>query len=161
INPPAGSETCDEAERTYKLMGGGRLIFTNVRNTDAFPHGSDKKENAIPDVRLPYRIVQDVNAPLATAASVNANFPPVFPSVRIRFEGTGPNGCRYLSYYATDGGAEENLGLISALYALESALAQVPEGAARPIHVVIAEASAVTYDYSQDRGLSAALGTST
>lgn len=155
------SPTCDEAERTYKPMGGGRLIFTNVRDVKAFPNREDKLENPIPDVRLPYRIVQDADAALAIPAAVNANFPPVFPSVRIRFDGKGPNGCQYLSYYASDGGAEENLGLISALYALESALAKVSEGAARPIHVVIAEASAVTYDYSQDRGLSAALGGST
>jgi hypothetical protein len=59
----------------------------------------------------------------------------------------------------TDGGAEENLGLISALYALESALDKIPGGVRiRPIHLVIAEASAVAYDYSQDRGLSAIIG---
>jgi hypothetical protein len=50
----------------------------------------------------------------------------------------------------------ENLGLISALYALRSVIDRVPAGSKiRPIHVVLAEASAVTYDYGQDRGLSA------
>jgi hypothetical protein len=50
----------------------------------------------------------------------------------------------------TDGGAEENLGLISALYALESGLAKLLNGVRlRPIHVVIPEASGVSYDYSQ------------
>jgi hypothetical protein len=55
----------------------------------------------------------------------------------------------------TDGGAEENLGLISALYALESGLAKLLNGVRlRPIHVVIPEASGVSYDYSQAlRGL--------
>jgi hypothetical protein len=63
-------------------------------------------------------------------------------------------------FYVTDGGAEENLGLISALYALESVLEKLKDkGArARPIHVVIAEDSALDYDYSQDRGVSVFLG---
>jgi hypothetical protein len=152
INPP---ESCDEAEQPFKLMSGGRLIFTNLKNTDAFP----PRPSLIPDVRLPYQIVQDPNVRLASAAALNANFPPVYPNARIAVRNDKPDGCKYRSYYVTDGGAEENLGLISALYALESALAKIPKGVrVRPIHVVIAEASAVAYDYSQDRGFSAFVG---
>jgi len=148
---------CSEAERAFKLMSGGRFIFTNVRDTDAFP----KRQSPMPDVRLPYEIVQDPNVPVARAAALNANFPPVFPNARVRVSANAKDRCNYRSYYVTDGGAEENLGLISALYALESALRKIPDGAAiRPIHVVVAEASAASYDYGQDRGLSVAVGDS-
>jgi hypothetical protein len=58
----------------------------------------------------------------------------------------------------TDGGAEENLGLISALYALRNAIGRLPAGGVPEIHLVIIEASAVGMDYAQDRGLSAILG---
>jgi hypothetical protein len=143
---------CAEAERPFSMMHGGRLIFTNLQDIDAFPG----RESPIPDVRLPYQIVRAAGVPLTSAAALNANFPPVFPNARVQ-DKTG-QGCQARSFYVTDGGAEENLGLISALYALESALAKTPANAAvRPIHIVIAEASAVTYDYSQDRGLSTAL----
>lgn len=146
---------CDEAERPFNLMSGGRLIFTNLLNTDSFP----TRRSPIADVRLPYQLVQDTDTPLASAAALNANFPPVFPNARIRVRSDKQSGCEYRSYYVTDGGAEENLGLISGLYALESALAKIPAGARlKPIHVVIAEASGVAYDYRQDRGISTLFG---
>jgi hypothetical protein len=152
-----GKAGCEETERSYKLMSGGRLIFTNIRDWDTgeFP----SRRAAIPDVRLGYEIMRDADIPLATAAALNANFPPVFPSARVRVENGGDGPCRFKDYYVTDGGAVENLGLVSALYALESAVETLPAGSkVRPIHVVLAEASAVTYDYGQDRGLSAIEG---
>jgi hypothetical protein len=146
---------CKETERTYQLMSGGRLIFTNLQHVAKFPFKGVRRR--IPDVRLPYEIVQAPEVRLASAAALNANFPPVFPTARVRMRNDGSSPCPR-SYYVTDGGAQENLGLISALYALESTLAGIPHGTRlRPIHVVIAEASAVTYDYSQDRGFGAAL----
>jgi hypothetical protein len=151
-----GPKSCDESEQPFNLMHGGRLIFTNLRETGAFPQ---REPSIIADVRFPYQIVKDTNVPLASAATLNANFPPVFPNARLRIRQNRQDGCEYRSYYVTDGGAEENLGLISALYALDSALAKIPNGArVRPIHVVIAEASAVNYDYSQDRGFSVLVG---
>jgi hypothetical protein len=146
---------CEEAERTFNLAGGGRLIFTNLRDTGAFP----QRGSPIPDVRLPYEIVRDPDVSLASASALNANFPPVFPNARVRVRSDDQDPCEFRSYYVTDGGAVENLGLLSALYAIKSALAKIPPGTAvRPIHVVVAEASAVSYDYSQDRGVSALLG---
>jgi hypothetical protein len=80
-----------------------------------------------------------------------------------------PNAeCPDRSYFVTDGGAEENLGLVSALLAVQSALEEIAarckdargpgcERKLRRIHFVIAEASATGYDYEQDRGLSAGL----
>lgn len=146
---------CGEAERSYKLMSGGRLIFTNIQQTKKFPAGAAR----IPDVQLLYQVMRNADIPLATAAALNANFPPVFPSARVRVEDRGAASCHFKDYYVTDGGAVENLGLVSALYALQSAVDQMPSGTqVRPIHIVLAEASAVSYDYGQDRGLSAIEG---
>jgi len=146
------AKACAENERPFSMLHGGRLIFTNLRDIEAFPG----RESPIPDVRLPYHIVRAPGVPLTSAAALNANFPPVFPNARVRDK--NGQGCQDRSFYVTDGGAEENLGLISALFALESALDKLPANAVvRPIHIVIVEASAVTYDYSQDRGLSTAL----
>src|SRR5205814_9876327 len=80
--------------------------------------------------------------------------------------------CADRPFFVTDGGAEENLGLLSALFALRSALHDIetrcrtlgPSHAdaycrrsLRPIRFVLAEASAASYDYEQDRGFSAAV----
>ena len=109
---------------------------------------------------IPFVIVSDSQVSLAAAAALNANFPPVFPNARVDLlrEGAEPCG-RRRSYYVTDGGATENLGLISALYALQSALENWPSGTALPkVHLVALEASASDFDYRQDRGLSTATG---
>jgi hypothetical protein len=155
LNTPT---TCDQAEQVFKLMSGGRLIFTNLRDVDAFER--DGPDPSLPDVRLPYHVVRDPTVPLAAAAALNANFPPVFPAARVRERDDASARCPNRSFYVTDGGAEENLGLISALYAIESALEKLKAsgGHARPIHIVIAEASALDYDYSQDRAISLLLG---
>jgi hypothetical protein len=147
--------TCDERERPYSLMNGGRLIFTNLKDADqAFP----ARNSPVPDVRLPYQIVSDPTVALAPAAAMNANFPPVFPNARVRVKDRSGTRCDHRSFYVTDGGAEENLGLISALYALRHAIKAYPAAEPLPrILVIVAEASAVTYDYTQDHGISAAV----
>lgn len=156
---------CAEKARPYKLMAGGRLIFTNVGQVSAFP----RRDVPIADVRLPYVIVRDPAVGLAPAAALNANFPPVFPNARVEVRNQDPNAeCPDRSYFVTDGGAEENLGLVSALLAVQSALEEIAARCKdarapgcgrklRRIHFVIAEASATGYDYEQDRGLSAGL----
>jgi hypothetical protein len=107
---------------------------------------------------MPFIVVRDAAVPLASAAALNANFPPVFPNARVDLSGYAPDasGCTQRSYYVTDGGATENLGLISALLALQSALRDPAlKPPLRDIDIVLAEASAVGYDYSQDRGIGA------
>lgn len=158
---PAGGD-CD---RSFSLMAGGRLIFTNLTEI-RFP----ERDNRMPDVRLPYVVVRDPAVKLQHAAALNANFPPVFPNARVLLhDAAAPCGGR--SFFVTDGGALENLGLVSALYALRSALEEIRahcgDGAPkthawcrrtlRPIRFIIAEASAATFDYEQDRGISAVL----
>jgi hypothetical protein len=166
LNRPGDPEDCAERARPYKLMSGGRLIFTNIKHTTAFP----KRDVPIADVRLPYVIVRDPAVRLAPAAALNANFPPVFPNARVEVKNQDPSTeCPDRSYFVTDGGAEENLGLVSAIFAVQSALAEIKTRCEhapqdpwcrrklRPIHFVIAEASATGYDYEHDRGLSAAV----
>ena len=151
---------------TMSSLAGSRLIFTNLPQEnmvtasgestwlDPFPGDA----SSLPDVRLDYTVVRDPTVSVAAAAALNANFPPVFPNARVVVSG-GASRCAERSFYVTDGGATENLGLVSALYAMQGALRVWPSGKALPpIHVVAIEASAVSYDYTQDRGLGAATG---
>lgn len=141
----------------YSYLSGARLAFTNIAAQAAFP---PFRASQLPDVDFPYVLVADPDVSIAAAAALNANFPPVFPNARVdlrdpTFEHCG--GVR--SYYVTDGGATENLGLISALYALQSALHDWPSDAPLPpIHIIALEASATDFDYRQDRGISTATG---
>jgi hypothetical protein len=71
---------------------------------------------------------------------------------------TKDTACPQRSYYVTDGGANEDLGLVSALYALRAALKQLQGQEVPEIHIVTIETSATAYDYTPDRGLNAATG---
>jgi hypothetical protein len=103
--------------------------------------------------------VQDRSVPVASAAALNANFPPVFTNARVNVTSeTGDKDCPERAYYVTDGGATENLGLVSALYALRAALGKLEPAEIPEIHIVTVEASATTYDYTPDRGVNAATG---
>jgi hypothetical protein len=70
--------------------------------------------------------------------------------------------CQEFSFFVTHGGAAENLGLISALYALREAIPRAAsqlQGKRFPtIHLILIEASALSYDYEQDRGAGAGMG---
>jgi hypothetical protein len=148
-------DECLRKSYPFASLAGSRLIFTNLSDAGGFP-GSDSE---LPDVRMDYRVVRDPEVPLAAAAALNANFPPVFSNARVRLKTDKIPNCEAHSYYVTDGGATENLGLVSALYALRhtiDGLQGVDPGL--DIHIVAIEASAVTYDYSQDRGVGAATG---
>ena len=162
---PAGRahDDCDERNIPYALMSGGRLIFTNLTDREAFPDSGAKERVRevlhLKDVALPYVVVQDPSIEMAEAAALNANFPPVFPNARVDVAdpAKGSAACSR-SYYVTDGGATENLGLISALYALRAALEKMRPADIPEIHIVAIEASATGYDYAPDRGLNAGLG---
>ncbi|HET9865210.1 MAG TPA: hypothetical protein VFP37_17345 [Steroidobacteraceae bacterium] len=151
----APGQSCVSQSRPYANLAGGRLIFTNLDNLSGFPSPSTE----MPDMWLPYRIVNDGSVELAAASALTANFPPVFSNARVRLI-TRENGeCPAQSYFVTDGGATENLGLVSALFALRGTLAQLPDTAVLgDIHVLALEASAIDYDYRDDRGVGAATG---
>jgi hypothetical protein len=163
VAPADKALSCNARHMPYALMGGGRLIFTNLADRDAFPPSgalppADAKLH-VPDVRLPYVVVQDRDVPVASAAALSANFPPVFTNARVDVRSEAKDAvCPERSYYVTDGGANENLGLVSALYALRAALRQLQGQRVPEIHIVTIEASATAYDYTPDRGLDAATG---
>jgi hypothetical protein len=156
-SPPTGA-SCAVKSRPYANLAGGRLIFTNLTNTTGFPQPME----GVPDMWLPYRIINFGDVKLSSASALTANFPPVFSNARVRI---GPDvedakqGACSRSYFVTDGGATENLGLVSALYALRSTLTDMDaETPLSDIHILALEASAIDYDYSDDRGLGAATG---
>ena len=155
---PTGSD-CANAERPVAALGGGRLAFTNLNVGEAA--GFRAMSNDARNLQLPFVIVRDDAVELAKASALSANFPPVFPNARVNLAGYAPNarGCTVRTYYVTDGGATENLGLVSALLALENALVDAKgKMRLRDIRIVMAEGSALDYDYEQDRGVGAATG---
>ena len=161
------AECSDETTLAYNTLAGGRLIFTNLQETEAFDEiprlekekpyegenkASDLKKHIAPDVYLPFRVIADERVKLTTAGALNANFPPVFfdAPVEIRTaEGTE-------RYYITDGGATDNRGLISLLTVLRHTLQQLEAHEIPEIHIVMAEASATGNDYDSELGLGTA-----
>ena len=135
---------------TTNLTAGGRLIFTNLRETDFFPR-------ILSPVALPYIVIRDPGVRLSTAAALNANFPPVFSNAAVDVDNKD-------RYWVTDGGATDNRGLISLLLALKGAVRKMPEppaGTVPPdIVIVAADASAGSVKYSQDRGIGTRFGAS-
>jgi hypothetical protein len=164
--PPEGGDLqtqCNERSRPFSLLSGGRLAFTTLNSDAGFP----TKVAELPDVRFDFTLLRPdgtdpaKDIPMAAAAALNANFPPVFPNARVRVfdQRYDPgDGCDRRSFFVTDGGATENLGLVSALFALRGAIRQAGPAKLPPIHLLAIEASAVTYDYTEDRGIGAATG---
>jgi hypothetical protein len=151
----APGQSCESQSRPYANLAGGRLIFTNLDNLSGFPEPATDA----PDMWLPYRIVNDGDVKLSAASALTANFPPVFSNARVRLVTKKEGNCTSQSYFVTDGGATENLGLVSALFALRGTLGQLPAGKTlSDIHVLAFEASAIDYDYRDDRGVGAATG---
>ncbi|HEX9628144.1 MAG TPA: hypothetical protein VGA00_14480 [Acidiferrobacterales bacterium] len=147
-------------ERDYAVGAGARLIFTNIRETGAFPRAAGALPQA-EDEYFKYVIVGGPRATVTAAAALSANFPPVFSNAAVAVHPATPDGAP-ARYWVTDGGAADNRGIISLLYALKGALAECPRPCAggRPpeIHVIVADASAVTIDYRSDRGGGSILG---
>lgn len=145
-------------KRTDGSVGGGRLIFTNLSPDDAF---SEKRT----DRNLQYVVITDPKVPLTAAAALHANFPPVFSNAPVDRLHPGA-GCIWGDrYWVTDGGTVENRGLISLLLALRGALLEEEQEADPPaalpeIHILVAEASADSRKYNQDRGVGTKFGAS-
>jgi hypothetical protein len=139
-------------------VAGGRLVVTNLRTQ----FDTDLTDgNGWPD-RLPFRVIRDPGASLLAAASLSANFPPVFSNAAVDLR--APGGAVMQRFWVTDGGAVENRGIISLLVALDEALAAIagknPDKmmALPDVRIVVAEASAFDPDYKNDRGLGAKFG---
>jgi hypothetical protein len=171
VASPRDNGNCVEQARPYANLAGGRLIFTNLRNVSGFPQPPVQPAQGLsddpPDMWLPYSIVNIDAVPLAAASALTANFPPVFSNARVRLytvdqKGVDQKGAKKAcprSFFVTDGGATENLGLVSALYALRGSVKGLPADARiSDIHLLAFEASAIDYDYTDDRGIGAATG---
>ena len=140
------------------------MIFTNLANPDAFTVAMRDKEYPYNEV-LRYVVVNDPKVKLARAAALNANFPPVFPNAPVDVK--DENGDKH-RYWVTDGGAEENRGQVSLLYATKAALERRLKSKDKEknkvilpdIHLVVVEASGGGVEYKQDYGVSAAANSS-
>jgi Patatin-like phospholipase len=150
--------TLSNARYASGLHAGSRLILTNLKDADAFPPVQSKDPIC---EYLKYQVVQDPSIEVVDAAALNANFPPIFPNEPVDIV----SGSRLLGrYWVTDGGAQENRGEISLLFAVRSVLEELKKGNKHfvlpHIHVIVAEASGGSVQYSSDQGISAATGAS-
>jgi hypothetical protein len=139
---------CATKDRT-----GSRLVVTNV---DAMTETSVQLALAGWPLDFDYEVVRDPTAPLTAAASMSANFPPVFSNTAVQID-AGPGGPAR-RYWVTDGGAVENRGVVSLLLALLAAADNWPSEHAPPpsIRILVADASGTSVGYSEDRGIGAA-----
>lgn len=153
-----------DARLRYSVNAGGRLIFTNLREVGAFPGPAQALPYAS-DGYFPYVIVGGKATSITAAAALSANFPPVFSNGGVDVRAGPENTSKARRYWVTDGGAADNRGIISLLYAVHSMLDECknrPEWKCREdppeIHIIVADASAVTIDYRSDRGFGSLSG---
>jgi hypothetical protein len=149
--PTSGSLSAIEPDYrhlTTSALAGGRLVLTNLR----FPAALASKPLE-PDATLP-QLPVTIRSPqlrLEEAAALNANFPPVFSNAAIDLD----NSTRY---WVTDGGAIDNRGMETLLYAVRLALLEIPKHQLPRLHIVVADASAFSPSFAQDRGISSMTG---
>ncbi len=153
-------KVADQSQETlnddlYTTFRGGRLVLTNLNSDNYFP--SWGKSTISADIFLPYRVIRDSSVKLVEAAALTANFPPVFQDGLVTIRPENKKGLQ--KYKVTDGGATDNRGLLSLLYPLRHAIRHLAEAGHKipAIYVVVAEASAFSFDYTSERGLGAAL----
>jgi hypothetical protein len=137
--------------RESALQAGGRLAITNLSSN--FDMQPGRAVHGWP-LDFPIVVVHAADVPLFPAASLSANFPPVFSNAGVALDGR--------PYWVTDGGAVENRGLIAILLALTEALEKIQAQAAgrhlADIRIIVADASAFQPDYKSDRGIGAKFG---
>ena len=139
---------CATKDRT-----GSRLVVTNV---DALTEESARLALEEWPLDFDYAMVRDPTAPLTAAASMSANFPPVFSNTAVQIKAV-PGG-QAGRYWVTDGGAVENRGVVSLLLALLAEAENWPsdQPPPPPIKILVADASGTSIAYSEDRGIGAA-----
>jgi hypothetical protein len=152
-----GSPPLENSSQTREsaLQAGGRLAITNI--SSGFDMQPGRTAHGWP-LDLPLVVVHAAGVPLFPAASLSANFPPVFSNAGVALDGH--------PYWVTDGGAVENRGLISILLAVTEALEKLQAQHQEPapgrrladIRIIVADASAFQPDYKSDRGIGAKFG---
>jgi hypothetical protein len=139
--------------RESALQAGGRLAITNLSSNFDMQH--KPAAHGWP-LDLPFVVVHAADVSLFPAASLSANFPPVFSNAGVALDGR--------PYWVTDGGAVENRGLISILLTLSETLEKIqardPTVGRRlaDIRIIVADASAFQPEYKSDRGIGAKFG---
>ncbi len=151
-NLNCGGQSLLRAERdlrhnTKSTLAGGRLLLTNL---DLPAEITGKPLEPGNSESLPI-ILSGSHISLEEAAALNANFPPVFSNAAIDVD----NNRRY---WVTDGGAADNRGMEMMLYALRTTLKAMDADKLPPIYIVVADASAFSDAYTQDRGISSMEG---
>lgn len=132
---------------TRSTLAGGRLLLTNLEFPAALTSAPLEPGIVHP---LPI-VVRSTQLRLEQAAALNANFPPVFSNAAIDVD-------EKTRFWVTDGGAVDNRGMEMLLYALRLALERLDRDRLPRIHVVVADASAFSDKYAQDRGISSVTG---
>ncbi|MGY6275072.1 patatin-like phospholipase family protein [Methylomonas sp. MgM2] len=149
----ASPTSVNSEDMVFTRLEGGRLIFTNLSNTSIcrLHDNLERKIGINSDIDLTYKIVRDPSLPIPAVAALNANFPPVFANSGVwEIDRQKKVSAKY---YVTDGGVNENRGLISLLYALHSTLRQWTSSKPVDIHIIVLDASAFSIDYDEDRGI--------
>jgi hypothetical protein len=154
--PDCGGQPLLQVERdlrseTKSTLAGGRLLLTNL---DLPPGITGKPLEPGSSEPLPI-VLSGAQISLQQAAALNANFPPVFSNAAIDVD-------NQKRYWVTDGGAADNRGMEMMLYAvrvtLQNMLQKIGPDALPPIYIVVADASAFSDAYTQDRGISSMEG---
>lgn len=149
-----GSEPLYVVEPTFRdkatkaTLAGGRLLLTNLYFPKALASKPLEPDAALASLPV---VVRSPQLRLEDAAALNANFPPVFSNAAIDVN-------ERIRYWVTDGGAVDNRGMEMLLYAVRLALETIVDEHLPRLHIVVADASAFSSSYSQDRGISAMTG---
>ncbi len=136
---------------------GGILMFSNVKETELIRTGTKVQSFGW---GMPIEVVSLPKVRLMSAAALSANFPPVFSNADVSID-------QLEKFWVTDGGAAENRGIIALLLTLRRTLDDAVTANKRysrdklpVIHILVAEASAGSVDFSQDRGIGSKMGAS-
>jgi hypothetical protein len=134
---------------TSTALAPGRLIYTNLDLENDYPHTA----LASSSIRLPIVVVNRQDVKLTDGAAANANFPPVFSDAAVDVDNTH-------RYWVSDGGVIDNRAIETLLYAVLDAVAdlqRLPCPYRPDLHVIIADASAFSDRFQQDRAIGTAI----
>jgi len=154
---PLAEQEASARERGRSDVAGGRVVYTNMdlaehmANRDLF---DGEAPTFTRDARLPVFVMKDPSIRIASAVAANANFPPVFSNAAI-------DRSPELRLWVTDGGAIDNRGVETMLMVLRDAIVGSDCQTLPTLHILEAEASALSDAYSQDRGLGSMMSAGT
>ena len=148
----------EQASRCQGLLdgagAGGRLVLTNIGSTQTM------QANTSPGMEIV--TIDEPDVSVSRAAALSANFPPVFPDAAVDIM---PSSGTAKRYWVTDGGTVENRGTVTMYRALRDAARREPKSCGggnsprfAPLHVIVADVSALAGPYSESFGFDSVLG---